>query len=106
MSELDRFLSFAVERGASDLHLTTGVRPVLRIHGDMRPVADQVPEITVEQFAALFDAVVPERILPRATPVPTRPRPEGTVLLVAVHVRPPEGLPRAETQTAAVSAGG
>ena len=37
--DLTEFLIAVIERGASDLHLTAGVPPTLRIHGDLVPIA-------------------------------------------------------------------
>ena len=36
--EIGELLAIAAERGASDLHLSTGMPPVLRVDGDMRPL--------------------------------------------------------------------
>ena len=37
---LHEMLKEMVERGASDLHLTTGAPPMLRLHGRMSPLGD------------------------------------------------------------------
>jgi twitching motility protein PilT len=50
---IDRLLQYVVEHGASDLHLTVGSRPILRIHGTLRRVEDEpvmTPEMTREMF--------------------------------------------------------
>ena len=38
MRELERFLSLCVEADATDLHLSTGATPRLRVHGELRPI--------------------------------------------------------------------
>ncbi len=35
---LSDFLNAVIERGASDLHMTSGLPPMLRIHGELRPI--------------------------------------------------------------------
>ncbi len=49
-------LRFAVDSGASDLHLSAGERPMLRIHGDVVPI--DVPPLTPEDTHRLiFDVM-------------------------------------------------
>ena len=38
MVHIDTLLRQMFEKGASDLHLTVGVPPMLRIHGEMTPL--------------------------------------------------------------------
>jgi twitching motility protein PilT len=40
--DIIEFLAFAVERGASDLHLCAGSIPMIRLHGDLVPASDKV----------------------------------------------------------------
>src|SRR5436190_15512072 len=40
--QLRQWLSQAVETGASDLHLIAGYPPVLRLHGDLAPLAESI----------------------------------------------------------------
>ncbi len=49
-----------VERGAADLHLVVGYRPVYRVHGGLEPVGDT--PLTAEQTAAMIDAILPVSI--------------------------------------------
>ncbi len=39
--QMDSLLRLAHERGASDVHITTGAPPMFRIHGEMRPVGGE-----------------------------------------------------------------
>ena len=61
MAEMDHFLALAVERGASDLHMSTGVRPMLRIHGEMTAAAESVAPLTAERITELMGDIVPGR---------------------------------------------
>ncbi|MDO8630395.1 MAG: ATPase, T2SS/T4P/T4SS family, partial [Phycisphaerales bacterium] len=56
---IDRLLETVIKQGASDLHLTVGRPPVIRIHGHLRALETKVllPEDTV----ALMKAITPER---------------------------------------------
>jgi twitching motility protein PilT len=56
---IDRLLETVIKQGASDLHLTVGRPPVIRIHGHLRSLETKVllPEDTV----ALMKAITPER---------------------------------------------
>jgi twitching motility protein PilT len=35
---LAQFLTYVLERGCSDLHMTTGLAPMARLHGELRPI--------------------------------------------------------------------
>ena len=56
---IDRLLEEVINRDASDLHLTVGRPPVLRLHGKLRPL--KTKELTPEDTAALMRAITPER---------------------------------------------
>lgn len=52
MYSLDELLDLTMEKKASDLHLTVGVPPILRIDGELRKVSDEVLyQDEVEKFA-------------------------------------------------------
>jgi len=54
--EITDILALAVERGASDVHLSAGEPPMLRIHGDIRRL--DVPPLTSEEAHAMaFDVM-------------------------------------------------
>ncbi|MEE8151885.1 MAG: type IV pilus twitching motility protein PilT [candidate division NC10 bacterium] len=40
MTNLDQMLKELVARGASDLHITTGIPPMIRLHGQLKPLAE------------------------------------------------------------------
>ncbi len=48
------------ELGASDLHLTSGAPPYLRLHGEMTPLTDR-PACTPEQILSDLTRVMPEK---------------------------------------------
>lgn len=59
VSSIQELLSLAVEKGASDLHLSVGYPPLLRINGDLVPVP--VPVLTDQQILKLFSEVLQDR---------------------------------------------
>jgi twitching motility protein PilT len=56
MSAMQKLLMLALERGASDVHLSTGEPPSLRVHGDL--VRLQGDPLTPEQTMALVTTVM------------------------------------------------
>lgn len=49
----EELLKLALQKGASDLHLKAGIIPVIRKHGDLRPLASNLPPISNEQLEAM-----------------------------------------------------
>jgi twitching motility protein PilT len=52
-TSIDRLLEHVVAHAASDLHVTVGSRPILRIHGTLRRIEEEpvmTPEVTREMF--------------------------------------------------------
>ncbi len=56
---IDRLLETCIKRGASDLHLTVGRPPTLRLHGRLRTL--ETKELRPEDTVALMKAITPER---------------------------------------------
>jgi twitching motility protein PilT len=54
---LDIMLRTLVQSGGSDLHLTVGAPPMIRVHGDLRPLPDY-PQLTPKDTAGLVHAVL------------------------------------------------
>lgn len=52
-------LDLAIQRNASDLHLTVDFPPILRIHGDLIPIGGEGP-ITPEQLESLINPLLSE----------------------------------------------
>jgi len=57
--QIDKLLMAAVKGGVSDIHITTGLPPVFRIDGAMRPQKTKV--LTADDTNALMKAITPER---------------------------------------------
>lgn len=55
---INELLSLAVEKGASDLHISVGYPPLLRINGDLMPVPTQI--LTETKVAQLFSEILQE----------------------------------------------
>jgi twitching motility protein PilT len=43
MADLHELLNFMFEQGASDLHISTGVPPTIRIDGELRHIENEMP---------------------------------------------------------------
>jgi twitching motility protein PilT len=57
--QIDKLLMAAVKNGVSDIHLTTGLPPVFRIDGGMRPQKTKV--LTADDTNGLMKSITPER---------------------------------------------
>jgi twitching motility protein PilT len=57
--QIDRLLETCIKRGASDLHLSVGRPPSLRLHGRLRPLETKVLE--PEDTVGLMKSITPER---------------------------------------------
>ena len=57
--QMERLLETCIKRGASDLHLTVGRPPTLRLHGRLRPLETKFLE--PEDTIALMKAITPDR---------------------------------------------
>jgi twitching motility protein PilT len=54
---IDDLLRLTVARGGSDLHLTAGIAPCIRVHGSLRPIDSYAP-LTANDTAALIKAIL------------------------------------------------
>jgi twitching motility protein PilT len=59
MAQIDSFFKFMKEQNASDLHLSTGNPPMLRIHGEL--VRIDMPALESDQLKALVYEIAPEQ---------------------------------------------
>jgi twitching motility protein PilT len=57
---IPELLDIVMERDASDLHLTVGSPPVVRVHGDLVPLT-QYPPLTSQAVQAMIYAILPQR---------------------------------------------
>lgn len=53
MMNLEDILLLALQNGASDIHLKAGMTPIIRRHGQLRPLASHLPPMTGEQVEEL-----------------------------------------------------
>ncbi|MEZ4407350.1 MAG: PilT/PilU family type 4a pilus ATPase [Polyangiales bacterium] len=51
---IDRLLRGMTKMGASDLHLATGRAPLVRLHGEIKPLVGEHPPLTAESLRALI----------------------------------------------------
>ncbi len=61
MAKLDPFFKLMLDTGASDLHLSTGNPPLLRVHGDLQRVKYKVLE--EEELREMLYEVAPEEVI-------------------------------------------
>lgn len=54
---IQQLLEVTIQRNASDLHLSVGFPPVLRVHGDLIPLPGELP-VTSEQIEGLFTQIL------------------------------------------------
>ncbi|MFQ6116384.1 MAG: type IV pilus twitching motility protein PilT, partial [bacterium] len=57
--DLDKLLTYAVQKEASDIHLSAGSPPILRIHGTLRRIEGTI--ITSEGLRAVFHEILTEK---------------------------------------------
>src|ERR687888_703503 len=57
---IPELLELVLDRGASDLHLTTGSPPVIRLHGDLVPLTNY-PELSAQGLRSMVYAILPQR---------------------------------------------
>src|SRR5688572_15835400 len=57
--ELNKLLNLVVDKRASDLHLTVGIPPTIRMSGRLKPL--NVPPLTPEDTTGFMKAITPER---------------------------------------------
>lgn len=62
MAEIDRFFRLMLEHNTSDLHLSTGVKPMFRKDGTMMPLRAEEP-LTVERIEQLLYEITPQKNL-------------------------------------------
>ena len=58
--DLDELLLYLLEKGGSDLHLTLGSPPMIRVHGDLEPVPGFGP-LTAQQLQEQMYSILTER---------------------------------------------
>ena len=61
MVGLDEILKMAVEKGASDIHLKSGIVPVMRKHGTLRLLSSSLPAITNKQLEDMVYGIMNQK---------------------------------------------
>ncbi len=59
MAKIDRLFKLMKQQGASDLHISTGAPPILRLHGEMQRL--NYPPLTPEQSRGLLFEILSEK---------------------------------------------
>lgn len=62
--DIDDLLTYAIEHGASDLHLSAGIPPSIRVDGAIRPVEDLDP-LSSEQIREIVFSILPQAMRER-----------------------------------------
>src|SRR5439155_1062895 len=57
MPSIEAFLREMIERGASDLHLTTNSPPMIRLHGELVALADKINRERHEHIVTVEDPI-------------------------------------------------
>jgi twitching motility protein PilT len=60
-ASIDRLLKAMTQKGASDLHLSTGMTPIIRLHGEMQPLEGSIPPLTDAMLRQILMPVTPTR---------------------------------------------
>ncbi|MFO0603981.1 MAG: type IV pilus twitching motility protein PilT [Polyangiales bacterium] len=56
---IDRLLKFMNAKGASDLHISTGRVPMMRLHGEIKPVSPDLPVLTADSMRVMLFSMMP-----------------------------------------------
>lgn len=57
--DIKQLLQFSVQQGASDLHISSGIPPMIRIHGDMKRI--EMPALSSEEAKKIIYAIMSEQ---------------------------------------------
>ncbi len=60
-TSIDRLLKAMTQKGASDLHLSTGMTPIIRLHGEMQPLEGTIPPLTDAALRQVLMPITPAR---------------------------------------------
>ena len=58
---VDGLFRMMVQNGASDLHLSVGIPPMIRKDGKMQPLDPAAPVLTADLIVRLLDPITPEK---------------------------------------------
>ena len=60
--KLAQLIELVIAQGASDLHLSTGVQPIIRVSGSLTPILAE-PKLTREDLLGLLGELIPDASL-------------------------------------------
>ena len=60
MPAIDKYFRMLHELGGSDLHMSTGSQPLIRLHGRLQPVDEGEREYGSEELERLFEEITPQ----------------------------------------------
>jgi len=60
-TSIDRLLKAMTQKGASDLHLSTGMTPIIRLHGEMQPLEASIPPLGDAMLRQVLMPITPTR---------------------------------------------
>jgi len=63
LEKFHHLLQIVYENEASDLHLVTGRKPLIRVHGSLTPL-ESFPVQSIEEMKEMFESIVPKRMVP------------------------------------------
>jgi twitching motility protein PilT len=55
--DINKLITMAMEKGASDVHLNVGIKPIFRIDGKLKKV-EEFPSVTAEEISNIFQQIV------------------------------------------------
>ncbi len=58
-TSIDRLLRFMNSKGASDLHISTGRVPMMRLHGEVKSLTPELPVLTADAMRAMLLSIMP-----------------------------------------------
>jgi twitching motility protein PilT len=56
---IDRLLRYMSSKGASDLHLSTGRVPMMRLHGEIKPLSTDLPVLSADAMRSMLGSIMP-----------------------------------------------
>ena len=56
---IDRLLKFMNAKGASDLHISTGRVPMMRLHGEIKALSPELPVLTADAMRMMLYSIMP-----------------------------------------------
>ena len=55
--DINKLITMAIEKGASDIHLNVGIKPIFRVDGKLKKV-EELTSITAKEISNIFQQIV------------------------------------------------